>query len=82
MMDLRLRLPGLVRSLRVSRFNAMPRSFAVAGATVNVDRESVAKWGNWHCGENEVKKFTAKWTADEATVVMGFSSTDKPSASY
>jgi hypothetical protein len=71
MMDQRLRLPGLVRSLRVSRFNTMPRSFAVRGATVNVDRESVAKWGNWHCGENK-EKFAGRWVADEPCVVEEF----------
>ncbi|HET6246728.1 MAG TPA: hypothetical protein VFE47_03440 [Tepidisphaeraceae bacterium] len=71
MLDLRLRLPGLVRSLRVSRFNAMPRSFAVTGVSVNVDRESVSKWGNWHCGENK-EKFTGEWKAQQATVIEDF----------
>ncbi len=71
MMNLRLRLPGLVESLRVSRFNSMPRSFAPVGTKVRVDRESVAKWGNWHCGENK-EKFTKEWVAAETSVVEDF----------
>ena len=71
MMDQRLRLPGLVRSLAVSRFNTMRRSFVGPGATVTVDRPSVAKWGNWHCGENK-ERFAGTWTAAEAAVVEDF----------
>lgn len=71
MMNLRLRLPGLVHSLQVSRFNSMRRSFVLQGGKVRVDRESVAKWGNWHCGENK-EKFTGEWTAAETSVIEDF----------
>jgi hypothetical protein len=71
MMDLRLRLPGLVRALRVSRFNTMPRSFAGPGVPFDAAGETVAKWGNWHCGENK-ERFAGRWEATEATVFEDF----------
>lgn len=55
MLDCRLKLPCLVRASAVSRFGAAPRGFATAGALVRTSRPSVAKWGNWHCGENKVR---------------------------
>src|SRR5947209_11986617 len=45
MMDLRLRLPGLVRSLAVSRFGGITRGFADRNTTVTVGGPTVAKWG-------------------------------------
>lgn len=71
MMDLRLRLPGLVHALRVSRFSAMPRGFALGGARYDASQPSVAKWGNWHCGENK-ERFTGRWDTTEATVFEDF----------
>jgi hypothetical protein len=67
MMDLRLRLPGLVRALEVTRFGGMPRGYADRGATVAFEGEQVAKWGNWHCGENKAR-FTGSWTTTEPTL--------------
>ena len=53
MMDCRLRLPCLVRALRYSKFAPPPRGFASAGAVYETDAPAVAKWGDWHCGENK-----------------------------
>ena len=70
MMDCRLRLPCLVHALRFTRFGG-PRGFASAGAEYDTDGESVAKWGNWHCGENK-ERFTGRWTAAEPTLFEPF----------
>jgi hypothetical protein len=70
MMDCRLRLPCLVRALRYTRFGG-PRGFASAGAEFEAEGEAVAKWGNWHCGENKAR-FTGTWTAAEPTVFEPF----------
>jgi hypothetical protein len=71
MMNCRLKLPCLANALAVTRFGSMPRGFAPRGGTVRADREAVAKWGNWHCGENK-ERFADTWTAGEATVVEDF----------
>jgi hypothetical protein len=67
MMDLRLRLPGLVRALAVTRFGGLLRGFADRGSTLDIGGESVAKWGNWHCGEDKTR-FHGPWTADLPTL--------------
>lgn len=66
MMDCRLRLPCLVRALKYSRFGG-PRGFASPGGEYRAKAESVAKWGNWHCGENK-ERFTGSWLAREPTL--------------
>ena len=55
MMDCRLRLPCLVRSLRFTRFGGAVRGFASVNAEYDAEVESVAKWGNRHCGDNKEK---------------------------
>lgn len=71
MMDLRHRLPGLVRSMAVTRFGQIPRGYADQGTTVFADAERVAKWGNWHCGEDKAR-FHGAWTADSPTLFEEF----------
>jgi hypothetical protein len=66
----RLRLPCLAHSLEVTRFGKMRRSFLHKGG-IQAKRESVAKWGNWHCGENK-SRFVGDFKASEATVVEPF----------
>lgn len=68
MMDCRLKLPCLVRALRYSRFAAPSRGYAGPGATFFAEQEHVAKWGNWHCGENKAR-FTGLRTSDEACII-------------
>jgi hypothetical protein len=67
----RLKLPCLARALQVSRFAAPKRGFASPGATVYSDTNQVAKWGNWHCGENKTC-FTGRFDANEACVIEPF----------
>ncbi len=68
MMDCRLKLPCLVRALQFTKFGSPPRGFASAGVEYSTDTERVAKWGNWHCGENK-ERFTDKWHASESAIV-------------
>lgn len=70
MLDLRLKLPGLVRALEHTRFG-FPRDFVTPHAPFQPERESVAKWGNWHCGENK-EQINDFWSGDEAAVVEPF----------
>jgi hypothetical protein len=70
MMDCRLRLPCLVRALRHTRFGGQ-RGFASHGGEYAAEAESVAKWGNWHCGENK-QRFTGNWKAAEPTLFEPF----------
>jgi len=67
MMDLRLRLPGLVRALAVTRFGGTPRGYADRGTVVDPESEQVAKWGNWHCGEDKAR-VAGPWTATVPTL--------------
>ena len=67
MMDLRHRLPGLVRTLAVTRFGQTPRGYADRGTSVVAEGERVAKWGEWHCGEGKAR-FSGDWTAGEPTL--------------
>jgi hypothetical protein len=67
MIDLRHRLPGLVRALSVTGFGKTPRGYADRGTTVVAESEQVAKWGNWHCGEDKAR-FSGPWTADQPTL--------------
>ncbi|TWT33423.1 hypothetical protein Enr8_32540 [Blastopirellula retiformator] len=71
MMDCRLKLPCLVRALRFSEFAAPARGFASAGATYFAESNHVAKWGDWHCGENK-QEFSGDWQADESSIVEPF----------
>lgn len=66
MMVCRHRIPCLVRALRFSRFGAPPRGYVSPGATLTAPEgeERVAKWGNWHCGEDKAR-FSGAWTAPE-----------------
>lgn len=67
MMDCRLKIPCLVKAMKHSRFDA-PRGFVSAETEVTVDTDMVAKWGNWHCGENK-HRFTGDWKSEMASTV-------------
>ena len=71
MMECRLRLPGLVHALRASRFNTLPRGFADRGTVTSPAGDAVAKWGNWHCGENK-ERFGGRRERHEPTLVEQF----------
>jgi hypothetical protein len=71
MMDLRQRIPGLVRALAVSKFGGIKRGMVINAQEYEADKESVAKWGIWHCGEDKAK-FKGNWTSSETSVIEEF----------
>lgn len=71
MMDLRQRIPGLVRALKVSKFNGIKRGMAIGQQEWNSPTEVVAKWGIWHCGEDK-HKFSGIWKSNESSVIEEF----------
>ena len=71
LMDCRLKLPCLVRALRYSRFGAPPRGYASSGAQVVVDAEHVAKWGNWHAGDNKAR-FSGSYVPEQPSIIEPF----------
>lgn len=70
MMNCRLKLPCLARALKVSDFTAS-RGMVGAGSKINAENETVAKWGNWHCGDNKTK-FVGKWESSNTSVLEPF----------
>lgn len=71
MMDCRLKLPCLVRALAHTRFGSSPRGYAAPNVYYETETERVAKWGNWHCGENKVR-FIGSWQASEPSIIEHF----------
>ncbi len=71
MLDCRPRIPNLARVRRVSRFAALPRGYTDPGTTFTPDAPTVAKWGEWHCGEGK-ELVAATWTATEPTLFEPF----------
>ena len=71
MMDLRQRIPGLTRALAVSKFNGIKRGMAIGEQDLFYDKEVVAKWGIWHCGEDKAK-FSQHYTTQETSVIEEF----------
>jgi hypothetical protein len=71
MMDCRLRIPCLVRALEATRFGSMRRGYADRGTTIQSEGDAVAKWGEWHCGENK-ERFRGAWCCDQPTLVEPF----------
>ena len=70
MMNCRLKLPCLSRALRISSFGAI-RGMIPPGQSINSSRKIVAKWGNWHCGENK-ENFEGKWMSSATSVLEPF----------
>lgn len=68
LLDARLRLPCLARAVHVSRYGLAPRGLVRGGEPVSVSVPSVAKWGNWHCGENK-ERFETGITPPEIAVI-------------
>ncbi len=67
MLECRLKIPCLVKAMKYSKFKS-PRGFISEGAYINTETDLVAKWGNWHCGENK-HKFTGSWESSENAVL-------------
>lgn len=70
MMNCRLKLPCLARALQLSNFGS-PRGLISAQTTIKVSENRVAKWGNWHCGENKTI-IESKWESTEASIIEPF----------
>ena len=68
LLDCRPRIANLARVRKVSRFAALPRSYTDAGTAFTTEVPSVAKWGEWHCGEGK-ERFADKWTASEPSLI-------------
>lgn len=71
LLDCRPRIANLARVRKVSRFTALPRSYADAGTTFRADAPAVAKWGEWHCGEGK-ERFESEWRAAEPSLIEPF----------
>jgi hypothetical protein len=71
MLDCRLKLPCLVRALQYTHFAEPLRGYASPYARFDSDRERVAKWGNWHCGENK-ERFTGTWSSEHPAIIEQF----------
>lgn len=71
MMDCRLKFPCLVRALQHTRFGSALRGYASSWARFESEIERVAKWGNWHCGENK-ERFTGVWSSENAAIIEPF----------
>lgn len=70
MMNCRLKLPCLARALKISKFNSA-RGLISPQTSMRVKELTVAKWGNWHCGENKAK-FDHEWESPEAAIIEPF----------
>ncbi|MBN9284453.1 MULTISPECIES: hypothetical protein [unclassified Flavobacterium] len=70
MMDCRLKIPCLVKAMQYSRFSS-PRGFISEDTEMDTQTDTVAKWGNWHCGENK-HRFSGYWKSEEASVIEPF----------
>lgn len=68
MLDCRLKIPCLVRSLRYTRFGGKWRGYLSEGVSINAELPMVAKWGNWHCGENKDRLSGAYQSEHSATL--------------
>lgn len=71
MLDCRPRIANLARVRRVSRFAGLPRGYADGGTEFPVSGETVAKWGEWHCGEGK-ERVSKPLQVDEPTLFEPF----------
>lgn len=71
MMDCRLKIPCLIRALDYTRFGAPRRGYVSAETRYVGDGERVAKWGNWHCGENK-ERFSGIWESPDPCLIEPF----------
>lgn len=71
MLAVRRRLASLLAALRLTRFPGARRGYLSREARFDFSRESVAKWGNWHCGEDKAR-FQGFFEAPENCLVEPF----------
>jgi hypothetical protein len=70
LIDARRRIPFLVRALRHTRFGGF-RDFVSPRGLYSANGLKVAKWGDWHCGENK-RRFTDTLVSEEASLIEPF----------
>ena len=70
MLDCRLKLPCLARALQHSHFGGK-RSYIAPNMHFETNQQMVAKWGNWHCGENKTL-FSEEFKSEHHTVIEPF----------
>ncbi|QDT90059.1 ATP-grasp domain-containing protein [Gimesia algae] len=61
----------LVRALSQTQFPGFGRGYVPAGGSVKLETEQVAKWGNWHCGENKAR-VQGEWSAEFSSTLEPF----------
>jgi hypothetical protein len=71
MLDLRQRIPGLARVLQITKFAGVKRGMTIGAQSYSSEKEVVAKWGVWHCGEDK-HKFNGDWESTETSVIEDF----------
>jgi hypothetical protein len=71
MLDCRLKLTNLVKALQFTHFGEPLRGYASPYARFEGEGERVAKWGNWHCGENKAR-FTGRWSSEHPAIIERF----------
>jgi hypothetical protein len=71
LLDSRLKSTCLVKALRFTRFGTAPRGYVSPHTRFATDTERVAKWGNWHCGENK-ERFTRVWESENPCLIEPF----------
>lgn len=70
MLDCRLKIPCLIRALQYTRFGA-GRGYVSPDTPFVTETERVAKWGNWHCGENK-ERFSGSWQSPHPCLIEPF----------
>ncbi|MGX7666519.1 hypothetical protein [Flavobacterium pedocola] len=70
MLDCRLKIPCLIKALELTKFGH-PRGFVSANTEITMNTDTVAKWGNWHCGENK-ERISGDWTSEFASTLEPF----------
>jgi hypothetical protein len=71
----RPRVTNLAVARRASRYAGLARTYLPAGGSYTADRPTVAKWGEWHCGEGK-ELFTGERTFDGPTLLEPFAPGD------
>ncbi|PHS14480.1 MAG: hypothetical protein COA78_05645 [Blastopirellula sp.] len=71
MLNCRKKHACLVRALSQTEFPGKNLGFVLAGNSVSVEDEQVAKWGDWHCGENK-ERLIGEWEAPFASTLEPF----------
>lgn len=61
----------LVRVLSQTQFPGFGHGYVPAGGVVKLQTEQVAKWGNWHCGENKAR-VQGEWLAEFSSTLEPF----------